>query len=346
MQTVKKIISRIGLLAGVLFLLNFCYEKTFWKKDLDKHADMLFEQMIQEKNCDILYYGESSDFATDSTDKDKRSISRIASSYYPELKWGYVTRPAMHAGIYLAVIKHLSPTAKVKTVVVTLNLRSFDAGWINSNLESALQKSKIMYLPYPPLVNRFLYSLNVYENKTDSEREKDTRTHWTKDKLSFPYPFKYKNLTEWNNAMGNGGHLNADSTWNIPKIELACHYIKAYAFQIDPATNPRIKDFDEIVKVCNDKKLNVVFNLLAENMQYADSLVGKDLIYLTKQNRNFLVERYTKMGVLVADNLELVDGKEFIDQKWTTEHYRESGRKKIAKNLAETMKKIYPEEYK
>jgi hypothetical protein len=202
-----------------------------------------------------------------------------------------------------------------------------------------------MYQQYPPIINRFLLSLNAFDHKSEKEYEEQMLEQWKRDQLKFPYPFKYKNVREWDSGMANGGHLNDDGSWNTAKIDLACHYIKAYAFQIDTLTNPRIKDFDEIVSICKGKNLNIVFNLLSENVQYADSLVGKDLIYLMRQNRDLLVKRYTQKGVLVIDNLEAVNGQDFVDQHWTTEHYKEKGRKIVAKNLAEGLRKIYPKEH-
>jgi hypothetical protein len=345
MLSIKKIGVRIVLLLAIVLLLNIVYKRTFWKDDLDKHADMLWELLHQQHTCDMLYFGESSDFHTDSLDVSKKSISHFASDHFPSLKLGAVSRPAVHAGVYSDVVKHLSPNAKVKTVIFTLNMRSFDATWINSALESYVLKTRIMYKQYPPVINRFLFSLNAFENKTEKEREQDMLDQWQRDQLKFPYPFKYKNVREWDKAMANGGHLNPDGSWNIPKIDLACHYIKAYAFQVDTLTNPRLKDFDEIVSTCKGKNLNIVFNLMAENVAYADSLVGKDLIYLMRQNRDLLVKRYTQKGVLVIDNLEAVEGKDFVDQNWTTEHYKEKGRRIVARNLAEGLKRIYPKEY-
>jgi hypothetical protein len=345
MEILKKITFRLLLVLAILLLLNEVYKRAFWKSDLDKHADMLWELLKQQDSCDILYFGESSDFHTDSADHNKSSISRFAAGYFPSLKLGAVSRPAMHAGVYADVVRYISSEAKVKTVVFTLNMRSFDAAWINSSLESYVLKTRIMYKPYPPIVNRFLFSLNAFENKSEKEREQDMLAQWKTEELKFPYPFKYKNVREWDDGMANGGHLNPDGSWNTAKIDLACHYIKAYAFQIDTITNPRIKDFDEIVKTCKKKNLNIVFNLMAENIEYADSLVGKDLIYLMLQNRDLLLKRYSQKGVIVVDNLELVDGKDFVDQKWTTEHYNERGRRTVAKNLAEGLRKIYLREY-
>jgi hypothetical protein len=346
MTTAKKIIIRILLLGVIVALLNFVYKHTLWMGDLYEHADMLEEVLKQQDKCDILYFGESSDFHTDSTDKSKKSISHFTADHFPGLKMGAASRPAMHAGVYKDVIRHISPDAKLKTLVFTLNMRSFDATWINSSLESYVLKTRIMYRMYPPIINRFLFSLNDFENKTEKEREQDMLKQWETDELHFPYPFKYKNVREWDKAMADGGHLNPDGSWNQPKIDLACHYIKAYAFQIDTNTNPRLQDFDEIVSICKEKNLNIVFNLMAENVQYADSLVGKDLIYLMKQNRDLLVNRYRGKGVIVVDNLEAVNGKDFVDQNWTTEHYKEKGRTIVAKNLAEGLKKLYPGEYK
>jgi hypothetical protein len=345
METLKKITVRLAALIAIVAVLNFVYKKTFWIKDLDDHADMLWEQIHHQDNCDMLYFGESSDFHTDSLDTNKESISHLAAGYFPSLKLGAVTRPAMHAGVYRDVIKHLSADAKVKTVIFTLNLRSFDATWINSDLESYLSKTRIMYRTNPAIINRFLFSLNDFENKDKKQREQDMLEQWEREQLKFPYPFKYKTVREWDHAMADGGYKKPDGSWDMPKIDLACHYIKAYAFQIDTLSNPRIKDFDEIVDVCKEKNLNIVFNLLAENVQYADSLVGKDLIYLMKQNRDLLVSRYSRKGVLVVDNLELVKGKDFVDQHWTTEHYNQTGRQAAAKNLAGGLRKIYPKEY-
>jgi hypothetical protein len=44
--------------------------------------------------------------------------------------------------------------------------------------------------------------------------------------------------------------------------------------------------------------------------------------------------------------MELVNGKEFTDQNWTTEHYSYKGRMIIAKNLALHMKPQFNNYYK
>jgi hypothetical protein len=118
---------------------------------------------------------------------------------------------------------------------------------------------------------------------------------------------------------------------------LACHYIKNFAFKIDPKTNQRIKDFDEIVEIAKKRHIKIVFNLLAENMEEANKLVGKELIYLMENNRKFLINRYHRNGNLVVDNLYAIQDNHFVDRNWPTEHYTRAGKLIIAKNIQKVL---------
>jgi hypothetical protein len=346
MNLYKKISIKILTLVGLLFLLNFIYRHTFWKEDINKYSDFHLNFTNIEKNSDVLYFGESSNKAYSLNDNDTTNISGFIQQYFTGLRIGAITKEASHAGIYYELTDNIPEDAPVKTIVITLNMRSFDAGWIFSKLEIPLRKGLIMIKKRPALLNRFLLSLNEPDNKTESQIDAQVKNSWRKSILHFPYPFKYKNVNEWDNAMANGGWKNTDGSWNMPKIELACHYIKTYAFQIDTLTNPRIRDFDNIVKLAKRRGYNLVFNLLPENLEKANDLVGNDLIFLMKQNRDILLKRYNKNNVRVVDNLEIVPNDQYIDSTWTTEHYKEAGRKLIAKNVAQSLKSIYPKNFK
>ena len=108
-----------------------------------------------------------------------------------------------------------------------------------------------------------------------------------------------------------------------------------------------MKDFDAIVVLCRERGWNLVFNILAENVDKANELVGKDLLFLMYRNRDYLINRYdTMQGVTVVDNLNLVRDAEFIDQNWTTEHYYEYGRRQIADQVAQALRQFYPNDYR
>lgn len=334
----------LGLLALLVFL-NYLYVLFFYQRDLKEKSDKILELRESQKQADILYFAESSNVNFRENDSIKLSISELTNLFFPKLKVVAVNNVASHAGIFKhwfreIDLQHLTP----KAIVVTLNLRSFDAAWRHSKLETPLRESLVLVQPYPPLLNRFLLALQAFDSKAEKEREMEMLKEWENTPLQFPFEFKYKTVKEWDGAMANGGHLNPDGSWDIKKSELACHYIKAYAFNLNE-DNPRIKDFDEIAAWANENKVNVYFNLLAENVEYADSLVGKELVFLMKQNRDFLIKRYNQNFCKVADNLDLVPGKEFTDQDWTTEHYGCRGRMYIARNLATQLKTQFENEY-
>lgn len=334
------------MLIIIVIGLNFIYNFTLYKKDLNDKCEQIVEIKTKQETTDIFYFGESSNFNVRDNDSIKNTISEITSFFFPSLTLTGINKPATHAGIYKQWLKQINTNSKKpKAVIVTLNMRSFDAAWIHSRLETQLQESVVLVQPYPNIVNRFLLSLQAFDNKTEQQRELEMLKEWETAPIEFPFPFKYKTVREWDNAMAQGGFLKADGKWDTDKITLACHYIKGYAFNINEG-NPRVKDFDEIADWCNKNNVNLYLNLMAENVEYADSLVGKELVFLMKQNRDYLVKRYNKNNCVVVDNLELVNGKEFTDQNWTTEHYGYKGRMIIAKNVAKALSKQFSNEYK
>jgi hypothetical protein len=341
-----KILIKVLLLICLLIGMNFVYRWFFYEKDIQEHSDIInLVYDVVENESEVIYIGESSNHAFRNDDLDKRPISSFMADYFPNLKVGNITKPASHAEIFYQLLNNIPVDSKVKTVVITLNLRSFNAEWIYSKLETSLQKSIVLIKDYPPLWNRFLLSFKGYDLKTETERSLQVHYEWRVRVLRFPYDFPHKNVKEWDKSMANAGIRNEDGSCNPELTQLASHYIKTYAFQIDTLSNPRIKDFDRIVKLAKKRNWNLIFNLMAENVEMADSLVGKDLLFLMKQNRDLLVERYQRMGVVVVDNLSSVGDEEFIDRDWTTEHYAEQGRKIVARNVAQSLKIFYPDYY-
>ncbi|HMW38400.1 MAG: hypothetical protein K1X68_08685 [Saprospiraceae bacterium] len=335
------------LILILLLVMNFNYTEYFFENDLQKYSSNInLIRKVIDQHCEVVYFGESSNNTFHQDDIDQRSISEMLTDYYPYKLTGHVTMEASHAGIYYEYIRQIPAQSNIQTVIVTMNLRSFDASWIYSNLETALQKSIVLLKDRPPLYSRFLLSFKGYDIKTDKEREQQYRKKWKNDILYFPYPVQYKNVTEWERVIASRGIKNEVSQRDSALTLLARHYIKTYAFQIDTLHNPRISDFDRIVLLAKERGWHLVFNLMSENTDKAEKLVGHDLTYLMRSNQQLLIERYRRMGVMVIDNLDAVRDEDYIDQNWTTEHYAERGRRTIAKNLAIGLREIYPTDYR
>lgn len=343
----KKLLIRIGMVLVMLIVLNWVYTKWFFEKDLRKHSDIVeLSWQVTDDSCRIIYLGESSNNHVGDEEWNHRKISDFASDYFPTVKMGDLTKEASHAQTYYYLLKNIPKTSTVETVVVTMNLRSFDARWIYSNLETPLRKQLVLLEDYPPLMNRFLLAFKAYPIKSEAEWDSLTMKHWKEDPLVFPYDFEWDNVHDWDSATAWRGLHNYEDQYDPQWTALACHYIKSYGFQIRD-DNPRLKDFDDIVALCRKRGWHLVFNLMAENVDKANEYVGKDLMFLMKQNHDYLLNRYGHLDdVTVVDNLNLVRDVNFIDQDWTTEHYYEEGRRIIAGNVAEALKAYYPDEYR
>lgn len=345
MKAGLKIFARIAGVGFMLLLFNGIYARFFYEKDLQVHSDVINVVRRVPMETQVLYVAESSNEAYREDDFDKRSISAMLGDYFPGLRVADLTKPAAHAGIYKALIRQIPDSSKIKTLVVTLNLRSFNAQWLFSELETPLQKSIVLLRSNPPLVNRFMLSFKDYEIKSADERTAQIRKYWSANKIRFPFPFPYTTVTEWDAATWQKGISDSLGHPDPKATELACHYVKGYAFLIDTTDHPRIRDVEDIIRMAKKRGWNLAFNLLAENTDKAEELVGKELIYLMDENRKRLIRFIESRGALVVDNLESVRDDQFIDANWTTEHYAEQGRRAIAQKVAERIRVFHPGQY-
>lgn len=343
---IKRIFFKALLIFLVLSVSNGLYKTWFFESDIQEHAPIVNLVRNIPKDAQIVYFGESSNNTFSGDDLDKSSIADFIGRFYPDMKLYGITKHAAHAGVFKVLIEHIPENHSIKTVVVTMNLRSFNAQWIYSDLETALQKSLVLLKPYPPLLNRFLLSFKAYDIKTPEERAQQVQKQWAKDLFKLPFSFPFKNVNEWDAYVWKEGVKNPDGTSNEALKELKCHYIKAYAFQIDTVNNPRIHDFDHIVKLAKRRNWNIVFNIVAENTQKAYELVGPDLVYMMNENAQLLDAYFSRKGAVVVNNLNAVPDDEFIDQNWTTEHYAEFGRRTIAQQVAVELKRWHAENFR
>lgn len=326
MKLIRKIIS----LAIVFALLNALYEYYAFERFVETEAEQ-YLQVQKIKNCDVIYVSESSNFPPQHIEEaDPRKLSQFIADHFPHLRFEAINKPASHAGIYKHLLALFPEDAEAKTFVVVMNLRSFGPDWINSELDTPLNKANLFYNHRPPLFNRFLVSLNAYDNKSPEERQALVKHAWDNDPLPFDAP---------KNTVSSWCAVDKWGDWRDPKRQLADQFIKQYGFVID-TENPRVQDFDAICDFAEERGYNLVFNLLAENVETADSLLGADMPALMRQNANWLIDRYESKGIRVVNNLEALKAHHFTDKDFPTEHYNEEGRKIIAKNVADALKKL------
>lgn len=333
MNIYLKISIKIICLILLLLLVNQVYKITFWPKDISKHADVLENLWNVPADAEAIYFGESSNFHVPEGDTVKHRISEILDSMLTDTKLATVDNAGLHAGTYKALMNNLPKSMHLKFVIVTMNYRSFGAAWRYADFENYLAKTSLMLEPCLPVVNKFRVSLRDYDNQTSDYRQQQIRDTWRNETFDVP-GLPYNNVIAWDSAMAWGAFKASNALLNDTTIPLACHYIKNFAFKLDTTHNQRIKDFDELVEIARKRNIKVVFNLLSENMQQANSLVGTMLSTMMEDNCQVLTKRYTRKGAVVINNLYVVPDSCFVDRNWPTEHYNLAGKERIAQALA------------
>lgn len=339
MKIAKYISIRILAIAILFILLNEVYYFTFWKIDVNKHADTLENLWVVDPNSDGIYFGESSNFHQSTGETKKHRISHILDTLVPNYNIGTVDNAGLHSGTYFSLIRNIAKLKKLKFVVVTMNIRSFGPVWIHSDFETNLSKAERLIAPGPKLWNRFLISMNEYDLKTNQQRADELQYAFINEKFSVPnLPFQC--IADWDKAIAWKEWYGVRKLENQEEIALATQYIKNFAFKIDVNTNPRIHDFDAIIDWGNKHNCKVIFNILGENIEEASTLIGPTIVHLIKSNRDILIKRYRNKGAIVVDNLTAIPNESFVDRNWPTEHYNLIGKQIIAKNLADVISRL------
>ena len=332
-MTFKRLTIRLLFVLVLFMAANWFYERFLWPAEMEKHAPLAARVIQTADSADVIYFGESSNTSFNPfTDTLTYSISEFLQQYLPALRVRDITHSAYHPGMFLALMELIPETARVKTIVVTMNIRNCGPAAIHTTLEPYMQKQKVYYSRRLPLLSRIYLSMKYYDNRDSMERERLKLEAWRTWNIRYPGA-KHAHATarDWFDASKFQGEDSSNDARR--KRILADDYIKAFAFVLRE-DNPRIGQFDAMVILAATRGWKLVFNIVPENMEYARLLLGEDLVHLIRYNRDFLVQRYRKMGATVIDNLELARGQEFTDQFWTTEHFNGRVRRACARNLA------------
>lgn len=322
-----KIGLRILLFIGLIVALALHYEGSgMYKEFIWTEASQLF-QVEKVKNCDLVYTSASSNFSQAAHDQDLRKISQMLEGELHDTQVEAFNIPGSHAGTHNLLLRLIPEKSHVKTVVVTVNLRSFGADWRHSEFETPQNKKQVFYNQRPHLLNRILVSLNAYDNKTNMEREQEKLAEWESSPLPFEAP--RNSVSEWC-AVEKWGD------WRQPKRQLADQFIKQYAFVLVDE-NPRIKDFEDIAALCKKREWKLVFHILPENIERTVELVDQDLADLMQQNATWFTTKFQKEGITVVNNISLLPDSCFTDRDFPTEHYNDLGRMAIAKEIAKAL---------
>ncbi len=284
MKVIKKIAVKGIILIVALIVLNFIYKVTLWKSDMEEYSGV-YQKIENAKNADILYLGDCSDSYFGKENEGEKGIGQLLDSLLLDKNVETISEIGFHAGMYYSILNQVPDESKIKTVIVTMNLRSFSELIMNNYTSNSInQRLIILDNNYPVLLNRFFLSFRKAKLYTGDEYIAMRIKGWKENKITLQST-QYKTLYAWKQAFENGECANYNKNWNELMKEKGLAFITNYGFQINPKENLRISDFDKIVSLSNKRNWQLIFHLLPENIQESKELVGEYLIELIKYNR-------------------------------------------------------------
>jgi hypothetical protein len=309
----------LRLLVGVVvfFAANFWYVSSgLYRQERAKFSPMASKLDSAFGNGDVVYLGESSNTSFNPwTDTFGYSVSEFLQMYLPQNRVRGVSHDGYHVGLFSQMLglmpEHWADSGR-KTVVITVNMRSFGPSAMFNGNEASNQQEAIFYSHRTALLNRVYVSLHHYDNRDSREMER-AKTQW----------FRTRNLRigggagqHYGSTHGGRGLESAGEKWfyhNTVKwwlrdlqrqyapvsgeadlarvMPMAEAYLKEFAFLLDEE-NPRVQALDAIVAKCKQEQGNVVFVLLMPNFDHANRLFGEELTQLMDYNMDFLRKRF------------------------------------------------------
>ena len=319
MKATRYIAIRL-VFAGLVFLVSaWIYQQWFYRSDLESEGWMRLKlERLKVHQNDILFLGASPNRATLPEEPDQRSITDMMMDEEPDLPIVCFDTGAVHAGIFLDVLKWIELGNLPRTLICELNLRSFSAEWIHSDLENSLQRNMVYTNRSIPLWNRIRVSLKNYPWISPGERRHRINNHFRFDRL--PFGNDRRTVFHWFRKL-------EEQQQGPPGI--AGEYVKKFGFVLHEK-NERIRQYDELVEFCRAHHIRLIFVLFSENVEEAEKTVGKDLRQLMESNVACLMKRYDHGSSEVVNCFSLLPDNYWFERTFITEHYTAPGRQAIA----------------
>ncbi len=339
-------ISRLILFLVILVLGNWFYGNSSWQKDVSKHADLLDSLNNIVNVTDILMLSSSSNYFHQVDDSSKSTVSDFLQTYFPSKRINPIHKGYLHAGMFWSIIRNIPDNSPIETLVIELNLRSFSAFWLYSQVESLYSVQGLFMNPnYPSIIKRALFALDFYDNQTDEERKLQVDKVWKTSEFTLAYQFPFSTVSEWEYDIVHQNFLRKDDgskNWYL--TEKASGLIKAYAFDLSPQGEERIQSFDKILEEAKARNWNVVLVVVPIDVDKIHALLGPEIPRLLLTAQAQLKKRYEKAGVHFIEGVTALPSSLFYEE-FPTEHYLSAGKAWLAEQIALQLKQTFPLDY-
>ncbi|MES2799006.1 MAG: hypothetical protein V4638_03255 [Bacteroidota bacterium] len=318
MKPLKYIVVRLLGLLLVAAVAQIIHQR--WVYPSIKKSEGWLQAMVErrlEKKSNFLYFSASTNTAFAPDDSITLSISDLLQQNIQQAV-NVIDTSAIHGGIFLKILQKIPENQFPKTIVMDLNLRSFGANWIHSDLENSLQRNFVYWNERPSLLNHLFAATKWYDYKSPNEHLRAIEYQQKFERL----PFNHPTIKKWCDSLFQTVNYSEDGKTMI----------EHFGFHIQ-SDNQQLKNFEAIVALAKSHESKLILVLLPENVEKMKLLVDQQLPALIEKNAEFLTNHFKKMGVLVID-LHAKLPKESFFEAFPTEHYNAFGRQIVATAIA------------
>lgn len=312
---------RLLVLAVIIVLGSVIYQFTIYPQKLEKEGwlkDLVSERI--NKKSDIYYFSSSPNHAAAPYDTAKTQIGEFIQEALPHRTISIIDTSSIHAGIFIEILKRLPEEKLPKEIIMNLNIRSFGAHWMYSDLENSLQRNLAYWNENPGIINHLNIALKNYNYTSPGDLAGKIEHQKRLEQL--PLPNEHSTINRWIYDLKK---LN-------PENKMGPLMVDNFAFVIDKK-NKMLGYFSEVVSWSKSKGIPITFVILPEDLNGMEAHVGKQLVELVKENKQFLINFCKTKNVRCVDLCNTLESKFFFENH-PTEHYNLEGRQFVGKSIA------------
>jgi hypothetical protein len=324
---------RILIFLGVLLGTEYLYSTFFYESDLKQHLPLLLEFRSMEEGNDVLFLTQSSIYEKQDPSSQPGYLSEILGNHYPDLTVSEIIIENGELVLVNAILPTLDADLLPKTLILNLALHEF--AWeksLHSQYFAFKKNSRLIATPSAAL-NRMRFLL-TRGHITERERMGMIHREWENDKIDIPAMPHYLCVKDWDRKMLLDGVKDEKGEYDHQQTALACHYIKQFGAPIDFRHHPLMKELDELIGHARKMDFELVINLVPQNVEDMQRLVGEDLITMLAHNRFVLSSKASENGIAFVDNSSLLGASDFLDRERVSTSISLKGKKQWVDFLA------------
>ncbi len=281
------------------------------------------ETAVEEKKAQVIYFGDSSNYQTSPRDPYKRSIDQWIQNYTPQYRLGSMAHAGYASDVFLAHAHYLLKKRPLpKAIIVPINLGSFGPVW-ERNPQFQFNEEKLI-LSENPLAYVFYRPLKIfkYTDRISQEEFEMTPVYKGRQLIGMVKDF-----------------YNEDYQKHVTEQKIKNRMAFRYMYALDPQ-HRKVKALVEIARLMKKHHIQPIFYVGAIDWETGERHWPDEFLSQVQENVSLLNSQLREENITFVDLSTRLGDEAFIDGDYPQEHINEEGRRLVAKEISDTLKRV------